>query len=70
MDRQRSSHLFSSWPMIVFLIITRIRLFNGVMITGGVATFILLLAFAVHLSPRIALAAAVFYGAANDAAEP
>ena len=65
-----AQHLFSPGPMIAFAIITPIALFNGVMIAGGVPVFILLLSFATHLDPFIALPAAVFYAAANDATEP
>lgn len=65
-----AQHLFSPGPLIAFAIITPIALFNGVMIAGGVPVFILLLSFATHLDPFIALPAAVFYAAANDATEP
>ena len=62
--------LFSPGPLLAFAIITPIALFNGVMIAGGVPVFILLLSFAAQLDPFIALPAAVFYAAANDATEP
>lgn len=65
-----AQHLFSPGPLIAFAIITPIALFNGVMIAGGVPVFILLLSFASQLDPFIALPAAVFYAAANDATEP
>ncbi|MYB84438.1 MAG: tripartite tricarboxylate transporter permease [Chloroflexi bacterium] len=65
-----AQHLFSPGPLIAFAIITPIALFNGVMIAGGVPVFILLLSFAAQLDPFIALPAAVFYAAANDATEP
>ncbi len=65
-----AEHLFSPGPLIAFAIITPIALFNGVMIAGGVPVFILLLSFAAQLDPFIALPAAVFYAAANDATEP
>ena len=65
-----AQHLFSPGPLIAFAIITPIALFNGVMIAGGVPVFILLLSFASQLDPFVALPAAVFYAAANDATEP
>jgi|TARA_Y100000814_G_scaffold150715_1_gene109797 TctA family transporter len=65
-----AQQLFSPGPLIAFAIITPIALFNGVMIAGGVPVFILLLSFASQLDPFIALPAAVFYAAANDATEP
>lgn len=65
-----AQHLLSPGPLIAFAIITPIALFNGVMIAGGVPVFILLLTFAGQLDPFIALPAAVFYAAANDATEP
>ena len=65
-----AEQLFSPGPMIAFAIITPIALFNGVMIAGGVPVFVLLLSFAAYLDPFIALPAAIFYSAANDATEP
>ena len=65
-----AQQLFSPGPLIAFAIITPLALFNGVMIAGGVPVFILLLSFASQLDPFIALPAAVFYAAANDATEP
>ena len=65
-----AQNLFSPGPLIAFAIITPIALFNGVMIAGGVPVFILLLSFAAQLDPFVALPAAVFYAAANDATEP
>lgn len=65
-----AKQLLTPGPLIAFAIITPIALFNGVMIAGGVPVFILLLSFAAELDPFIALPAAVFYAAANDATEP
>ena len=65
-----AQHLLSPGPLIAFAIITPIALFNGVMITGGVPVFIIILSFAAQLDPFVALPAAVFYAAANDATEP
>ena len=65
-----ADQLFSPGPMIAFAIITPIALFNGVMIAGGVPVFVLLLSFAAYLDPFIAIPAAIFYSAANDATEP
>ena len=65
-----AQQLFQPGPLIAFAIITPIALFNGIMIAGGIPVFILLLSFADQLPPFVAIPAAIFYAAANDATEP
>jgi len=65
-----AQHLFSPGPLIAIALIVPIALLNGLLVSGGIPVYVLLLGLITHLDLWIAIPIAIAYAAANDATEP
>lgn len=65
-----AQNLFSPGPLLGMLIVLPIALFSGLMPGGGLPVAAVVLSFAGHLDPWIAITVVVFHMAASDITEP